>query len=218
MIGRRFDPQLLAAVAEDAGDIEARLAGDARTRPRPSREQVGRLFLQARSGARRALSEPADRTARRAASENCRGNRTPKRQSTAEVVETLAHHYSQTDREQSVRLSGTGRREEPRRVFLDEADKYFAAAITLLDAHAKSAQADSKSPSSSLAMRRFSHLMMRLTATRKTVEAFYRDDFNRLPDHPELHVDPTPFMYWSCSRRVGIGKPNRRQRRLSAVG
>ena len=53
-----------------------------------------------------------------------------------EVVETLAHHYSQTDRaDKAFTYLAMAARQEPRRLFLDEAGNHFAAAIALLDEH-----------------------------------------------------------------------------------
>ena len=67
VIGRRFDPQLLAAVVDDERRCRCAARRDAGARSGLSRGQVGRLCVQARAGARRALSEPADRATRRAA-------------------------------------------------------------------------------------------------------------------------------------------------------
>ena len=98
VIGRRFDPQLLAAVADDGGDIDARLAamqaldlvhpegksGDYAFKHALVRDALYQSLL---TGPRAALHlKIAEEIERRS------GNRL------AEVVETLAHHYGQTDR------------------------------------------------------------------------------------------------------------------------
>ena len=75
VIGRRFDPQLLAAAADVGGDVDARLG---------AMRALGLVLSEGKSSdyafkhalVRDALyQEPAHRTARRAASQNCRGNR-----------------------------------------------------------------------------------------------------------------------------------------------
>ena len=80
VIGRRFDPQLLAAAVGET-DIDASARSDAGARSGSSGGQVERLFVQARAGAGRALSKPAHRSSHGAAFEDRRGNRAPQRQS-----------------------------------------------------------------------------------------------------------------------------------------
>ena len=58
VIGRRFDPELLSAVAADASDLEPRLAGMQGARPSLFRLQVRRLDIQTRASTRCALPEP----------------------------------------------------------------------------------------------------------------------------------------------------------------
>jgi len=133
VIGRRFDPQLLAAVAEDAGDIEARFAamhaldlvhpesksGDYSFKHALARDALYQSLL---TGPRAALHlKIAEELERRS------GNRI------AEVVETLAHHYSQTDRTNKAftYLAQAGAKSLGVYSF-EEAGGYFDAAITLL--------------------------------------------------------------------------------------
>ena len=98
VIGRRFDPQLLAAVADDAGDIEARTRRDAAARSDPRRgDRKSTPFKHAlvRDALYQSLlTEPRTRLHLKIAEEIERrsGNRL------TEVVETLAYHYAQTDR------------------------------------------------------------------------------------------------------------------------
>ena len=80
VIGRRFDPQLLAVVAGET-DIDARLAVMQDARSGSYGGQVGRLCVQACAGAGRALSKPAYRTTQISTSKDRRGNRAPQRQS-----------------------------------------------------------------------------------------------------------------------------------------
>ena len=118
VIGRRFDPQLLAVAADDGGDIDARLAAMQALDLVHPEEQVWRLRFQARAGARRALSEPAHGTAHRAAFEDCRGNRAPQWQSPGRGGrDTRASLQPDGSHRQSFRVSRHGRREEPRRLF-----------------------------------------------------------------------------------------------------
>jgi class 3 adenylate cyclase len=134
VIGRRFDPELLAAVADDSGDIDARLAamqaldlihpegkfGDFSFKHALVREAVYQSLL---TGSRVPLhARIAEQIERRSS------NRI------AEVAEILAHHYSQTDRADKafayLALAG----EKSLGVYsLHEADKYFSSAIALLD-------------------------------------------------------------------------------------
>jgi hypothetical protein len=134
VIGRRFDPELLAAVMDKGGDINAPLAamqaldlihpegksGDFSFKHALVRDAVYQSLL---TGSRVPLHlRIAEQIERRS------GNRI------AEVAEILAHHYSQTDRVDKafayLALAG----EKSLGVYsLDEADKYFAAAMALLD-------------------------------------------------------------------------------------
>ena len=134
VIGRRFDPQLLAVVADDAGDIEARLAAMQALDLVYPEGKSGDYVVQACAGARRALSEPAHGTARRAASEDRRGDRAPRRQPPGgggrDACPSLRPDGSCG---QSLHLSRHGGAKSLGVYSLDEADNYFAAAIALLD-------------------------------------------------------------------------------------
>jgi hypothetical protein len=100
-----------------------------------------------------------------------------------EVIETLAYHYAQTDRNSKTFAFLVMAAEKSLGVYsLDEADKYFVDAVALLDAHPDCA-ADEQVAEFLVGYASFSHLMMRLTATRKTVERFM-PRLNRLADHP----------------------------------
>jgi hypothetical protein len=135
VIGRRFDPQLLALAAEFAGDLDARLAAMQALDLVHSEGKSGdyifkhalvrdALYQSLLTGPRAALHlKIAEEIERRS------GNRL------AEVVETLAHHYSQTDRTDTAFAYLAMAGAKSLGVYsLDEANKYFDAALALLDA------------------------------------------------------------------------------------
>ena len=136
VIGRRFDPQLLAVAVDVGGDVDARLAamraldlvhsegksGDYAFKHALVRDALYQSLL---AGPRGALHlKIAEEIERRS------GN------SLAEVIETLAHHYSQTDRADKAfaYLAMAGAKSLLAYSF-DEAGNHFAAAIALLDEH-----------------------------------------------------------------------------------
>ena len=134
VIGRRFDPGLLAAVMDGGGDIEARLAamqaldlvhaepnsGDYSFKHALARHALYQSLL---TGPREALHlKIAEEIERR------NDNRL------AEVVEMLAHHYSQTDRADKAFTYLAMAGAKSLGVYsLDEAENYFIAALALLD-------------------------------------------------------------------------------------
>jgi class 3 adenylate cyclase len=136
VIGRRFDPQLLAAVAGSSGDIDARLramqafdlvhadgaAGDYAFKHALVRDALYQSLL---SGPRAALHlKIAEEIERRS------GNRL------AEVVETLAHHYSQTGRaDKAFDYLAMAGAKSLRIYSFEAAGTQFGAAIALLDAN-----------------------------------------------------------------------------------
>ena len=143
VIGRRFDPELLAVAVGETDDIDNRLAGmQALDLIHPEGKSSGYLFKHALvrdalyqsllSEARTALhSKIAEEIERRS------GNRF------AEVAEVLAHHYSQTDRVDKAfaYLSMAGSKSLG--VYsLDEAANYFTAALAVLDNNPKCASDD----------------------------------------------------------------------------
>jgi class 3 adenylate cyclase len=136
VIGRRFDPQLLAAVAGFAGDIDARLgamqaldlvhpdgaAGDYAFKHALVRDALYQSLL---SGPRAMLHLKIGEEVERR-----RGNRL------AEVVETLAHHYGQTDRADKAFAYFAMAGAKSLRIYsFEEAGVQFGAAIALLDAN-----------------------------------------------------------------------------------
>jgi class 3 adenylate cyclase len=133
VIGRRFSPDLLSVVADQAGDIDSRLAAmhdlDL-VRPELSGDYAFKhalvrdaLYYSLLTGPRIALHlKIAEEIERRS------GNRL------GEVTEILAHHYSQTDRSNKafiyLAMAGT----KSLGVYsLDEAGSHFASAVALLD-------------------------------------------------------------------------------------
>jgi predicted ATPase len=136
VIGRRFDPALLAAAIGELDDIDGRLAtmqahdlvhvaekaGDYVFKHALVRDALYQSLL---AEARRALHlKIAQEIERRS------GNRM------TEVAETLARHYSQTDRADKAftYLAMAGAKGLAAYSF-DEADSHFAAAIAVLDKH-----------------------------------------------------------------------------------
>jgi predicted ATPase len=134
VIGRRFDPHLLVTVADHDGDIDARLAAmqaldlvfpETKSTDYSFKHALVRdaLYQSLLTGPRVALhlkiSEEIERRS---------GNRL------AEVAETLAHHYSQTNRtDKAFKYIAMAGAKSLGVYSLDEADKYFTAAIALLD-------------------------------------------------------------------------------------
>jgi class 3 adenylate cyclase len=134
VIGRRFDPQLLAVAADDESDIDARLAAmqaldlvypEAKSGDYTFKHALVRdaLYQSLLKGPRAALHlKIAEEIERRS------GNRV------SEVVETLAHRYSQTDRaDKALTYLAMAGAKSLGVYSLDEADNYFSAAIALLD-------------------------------------------------------------------------------------
>jgi hypothetical protein len=142
VIGRRFDPQLLAAAIGET-DVDARLGAmrafdlvhkDGKTANYAFKHALVRdaLYQSLLSDARTALhlkiAEEIERSS---------GNRL------TEVAEILAHHYSQTDRMDKAfaYLSMAGSKSLS--VYsLDEATTHFAAALALIDKHSDCASDD----------------------------------------------------------------------------
>jgi class 3 adenylate cyclase len=184
VIGRRFDPQLLARVTDIAGEINARLtamqaldlihpegAGDFAFKHALVRDALYQSLLR---GPRIALHfKIAEEIERRA------GNRLP------EVVEMLAYHYSQTDRDSKtfafLALAGA---KSVGVYSLDEADCAFASAIEIVESKPECAT-DNQVADFLVDYTSFSNLMMRLNATKGTVERLL-PRLERLADHPSV--------------------------------
>jgi len=140
VIGRRFDPQLLAAITNDSGDVQARLGAmqaldlvfyEGKTGDYSFKHALVRdaLYQSLLTGPRAALHLKIGEEIERRS-----GNRL------AEVVELLAHNFSQTDRTDKAftYLSAAGAKSLE--VYsLEEAGKYFAAAVVLLDKNSECA-------------------------------------------------------------------------------
>ena len=172
VIGRRFDPQLLASAADAAGDIDARLvAMQALDLVHPEEKSGDYAFKHAlvRDALYQSLlTGPRTALHLKIAEEiECRsGNRLN------EVAEVLANHYSQTDHTVKafayLAMAGT----KSRRVYsLDEADNYFAAAIALLDKNPDCAS-DEQVAALLVDYTIGSNDLMRLKSTTEIVERF----------------------------------------------
>jgi class 3 adenylate cyclase len=143
VIGRRFDPELLAAVVGESADIDTGLtAMAALDLIRAEGKSGGYAFKHAlvRDALYQSLlTEARQKLHLRIAQEieHRSGNRL------AEVAEVLAHHYSQTDRADKAfaYLSMAGNKSLS--VYsLDGAATYFAAALALLDHNSACASED----------------------------------------------------------------------------
>jgi class 3 adenylate cyclase len=135
VLGRRFDPLLLAVVTDDAGGIYARLAamqgldliypeggGDYAFKHALVRDALYQsLLTKPRAALHLKIAEEIERRA---------GNRLP------EVVETLAHHFGETDRaDKAFKYLAMAGAKSLGVYSFDEAGARFGAAIALLDAH-----------------------------------------------------------------------------------
>jgi class 3 adenylate cyclase len=134
VIGRRFDPQLLAVLSDDRVGVEGRLIAMqaidlvypvAKTGEYAFRHALVRdalyqsLLTEPRTALHLKISEEVKRRS---------GNRL------TEVVEILAHHYSQTKRTDKALTYLAMAGEKSLGVYsIDEASTYFAAALALLD-------------------------------------------------------------------------------------
>ena len=134
VIGRRFDPGMLAAVVDEVVDIDARLAAmqaldlvypEAKSADHSFKHALVRdaLYQSLLAGPRMALhSKIAEEIERRS------GNRL------AEVAEALAHHYSQTDRADKAFTYLAMAAARSLDVYsIDEATTQFTTALALLD-------------------------------------------------------------------------------------
>jgi class 3 adenylate cyclase len=172
VIGRRFDPQLLAVAADVRGDVDARLAamraldlvhsegksGDYAFKHALVRDALYQSLL---TGPRAALHlKIAEEIERRS------GN------SLAEVVETLAHHYGQTHRaDKALAYLAMAGAKSLGVYSLEEAGKDFAAAIALLDKNSECAS-DEQVADLLVDYTLYSNLTMQTKSLTETVERF----------------------------------------------
>ena len=181
VIGRRFDPQLLAVATDAVNDVEARLASmQALDLVYPDSKSGGYSFKHAL--VRDALYQSL-LTGRRAALhlkiaeeiERRSGNRL------TEVAETLAFHYSQTNRADKAfeYLSMSGSKSLGVYSF-DEANNHFAAAIALVDKNVDCAS-EQQIANLLVGFTLYLNLCMRTTETTEIVERF-KSRLNRLDD------------------------------------
>jgi hypothetical protein len=172
VVGRRFDPGLLAAVAENSSDIDKRLA---------AMQALDLVFLDGQSGEyffkhalvldalyQSLLTVPRMALHFRIGEEIERrnGNRM------AEVAEVLAHHYRAANRDEKafVYLAMAGAK--ALRVYsVDEAEKHLASAIALVDKDPGCAS-DEQVAALLVGYTRLSNLLMRFHAATTTVDRF----------------------------------------------
>ena len=136
VIGRRFDPQLLVVTTEFAGDLDARLAAmQALDLVHPEGKSDDYCFKHAlvRDALYQSLLTAARAVLHLKIAEEIErrsGNRL------GEVVETLAHHYSRTDRaDKAFAYLAMAGAKNLRIYSFGEAGIQFGAAIALLDAN-----------------------------------------------------------------------------------
>jgi class 3 adenylate cyclase len=171
VIGRRFDARLLAAV-DGGGDVESRLAAmqaldlvhlDGKCGDHAFKHALVRdaLYQSLLTGPRAALHlKIAEEVERRNA------NRL------AEAAETLAHHYGQTDRfEKAFAYLALAGAKSLGLYSLEEAEKYLAAAIALVESNPECAS-DQQLAELLVDYTLLSNLSMRLNSTTKIVERF----------------------------------------------
>jgi class 3 adenylate cyclase len=178
VIGRRFDPQLLAVAADVGEEVDAKLAamraldlvhsegksGDYAFKHALVRDALYQSLLTGpRAALHLAIAEEIERR-----SDN----------SLAEVVETLAHHYGQTDRADKAffYLAMAGAKSLAAYSF-DEAGNHFAAAIALLDEHPDCAS-DQQIAEFLVEYTMYSNLSLKLNSTIKMVDR-YMSGFDR---------------------------------------
>ena len=183
-IGRRFDPQLLAVAVDGGGDISARLGAmqslDLVYPEGPSGDYAFKHALARDALYQSLLTGPRVALHLRIAEEIERhsANRL------AEVVETLAYHFGQTERADKafgyLAMAGS----KSLGIYsLDDASKYFAAAIALLDAKPDCAN-DQQLAELLIDFAFCANLSMRLKSTIEIVERFL-PRLARLGDNPK---------------------------------
>jgi class 3 adenylate cyclase len=183
VIGRRFDPELLAAVANDGGSIDARLVAmqaldlihvEAKSGDYAFKHALVRdaLYQSLLTGPRVALhSKIAEEIERRS------GNRL------GEMAEVLAYHYSQTDlADKAFTYLAMAGAKSLGVYSLEEAGNYFGAAIALLDKYSDSAS-DQQVAELLVGYASFANLAMRFNSATETVERF-KARLGRLGDNP----------------------------------
>ncbi len=172
VIGRRFDPQLLAAVTDRGSEIDSRLAsmqvldlihpdhkfGDCSFKHALVRDALYQSLLTApRVALHLKIAEEVERR---------NNNRL------AEVAETLAHHYGQTDRlEKAFAYLALAGAKSLRVYSLEEAEKYLAAAIALLEMNPECAS-DQQVAELLVDYTLLSNLSMRFSSGTRIVERF----------------------------------------------
>jgi hypothetical protein len=183
VIGRRFDPELLAAVMDDEGTIDARLAAmQALDLVYSEPKSAGYSFMHAlvRDALYQSLlARPRIALHLKIAEEIERrsGNRL------AEMAEVLAHHYSQTDRADKAFTYLAMAAEKSLGVYsLEEAGNHFTAAIALLAEHPASAS-DQRVAELLVGYASYANLAMRFSSVTETVERFEMR-LGRLGDNP----------------------------------
>jgi class 3 adenylate cyclase len=202
-IGRQFDTRSLAAAATFSGDIGARLAAmqasDVVYADAASDGYAFKHALMRDALYQSLLTRPRQALHLRIAEEIERrsGNRP------AEVCEALAHHFSQTDRAEKafVYLAMAGAKSLG--VYsLDEADRYFAAAMALVDKE-PSCASDRQVADLLVNYVHSSHISLRLKTIIDVVERS-RPRLDRLGDSPQrilIQHHYVTTLIWSARHR-----------------
>jgi hypothetical protein len=198
VIGRRFDPQLLAAVVDGENEVDSRLASiqaldlihpDGKCAVYSFKHALVRdaLYQSLLAGPRIALHlRIAEEVERRIDDRP------------AEAAETLAHHYGQTDRFDKAFAYLTLAGAKSLGVYsLEEAEKYFAAAITLLEINPECAS-DQQVADLAADYTLLSNLSMRFSSATKIVERL-KFRLDRLGANPSCVLVQHHCVFALCS-------------------
>jgi hypothetical protein len=206
IIGRRFDPQLLAVVVDGGSDVDSRLAAmqaldlvhpDSKFGDYSFKHALVRdaLYQSLLTGPRTALHlRIAEEVERR------HDNRL------AEAAETLAHHYGQTDRfDKAFAYLALAGAKSLGVYSLEEAEKYLAAAIALLEMNPECAS-DQQVAELAVDYTLLSNLSMRFNSTTKIVERF-KFRLDRLGANPSCVLVQHHYVFaLACSARLREAK------------
>jgi hypothetical protein len=198
VIGRRFDPELLAVAVDDGGDVGVRLAAmqaldlvysDAKYGEYSFKHALVRdaLYQSLLTGPRITLHLKIAKEIERRS-----GNRL------GEVVEALAHHYSQTNRaDKALAYLAMAGAKSLGVYSLEESEKYLVAAIALLETNPECAT-DQQVAELLVDFTLLSNLSMRFNSGMKIVERF-KFRLDRLGANPSCVFVQHHYVFALCS-------------------
>ena len=195
VIGRRFDPELLASVADEVGEIDTRLSAMRAFDLVYPEAKSGGLFVQARACARCALSEPPHGTARSAAFEDCGGNRETQRQPAVGScrVAGLPLWSDGSRNDKAFNYLAMAGAKSLGVYSLDETDQYLTAAIALVDKSADCAS-DQQLVNLLVNYALLSNISLSSKLTTEVVERF-ASRLDRLGDNPKRVLLQHHYVY-----------------------